>query len=140
MTITQRFIIAFAIVVAILLALAFIGFLTGNWNEDESARPGYGLGYLSGAKAQVLRERVPLPVLPISKYEKRILEIDRAAVDQAYHDQILHLFQNWMKDEREQPLRAMVGARQARSAYERVMNAIEEREQRLGLEQSPAPR
>jgi broad specificity phosphatase PhoE len=119
-TLGHRVMMTVAIVIAILIALALYGYLTGSWEVE----------------AQTQRERVPLPPLPLSKYEKRLLEIDRAAVDQAYHDQILHLFQTWMKDESEQPLRAAKGARQARSAYERAVGAIEERD-RLLREKAP---
>jgi hypothetical protein len=84
-----------------------------------------------GLEAQAQDQLQPLS---LSKYEKRLLEIDRAAIDQAYHEQILHLFQTWMKDESGQPHRAGTGAKQARSAYERSMDAIEERQRRLDQE------
>jgi hypothetical protein len=108
----NRIAITVIIVLAILFALALIGYLTGGWE----------------AEAQTESRRLGLQPLPISKFEKRLLELDRDAADQAYREQIMHLFQTWMRDEREQPLRATTGARQARSAYERVINAIEERE------------
>jgi hypothetical protein len=109
----HRVAITVVIVLVILFALALYGYLTGGWE----------------AEAQTQR-------LPISKYEKHLLELDREAADQAYKDQIVHLFQTWMKDDHDQPARATVGARQARSAYDRVVNAIEERE-RLLKEKSP---
>jgi len=108
----NRIAITFIVVLATLFALALIGYLTGRWEAE--AQP----------------QRV-LPIVPVSKYEKRLIELDREAAGKAYREQIVHLFQTWMKDERDQPLRAAVGARQARSAYERVMNAIEERERLL---------
>jgi uncharacterized protein YneF (UPF0154 family) len=110
-SIGNRIALTVAIIVIIVILLACVGYLSGRWE----------------AEAQTQRLLPSSPPL-ISKYESRLLELDREAADQAYRDQIMHLFQTWMKDEREQPVRALVGARQARSAYERVMNAIEERE------------
>jgi hypothetical protein len=114
MDIGHRVMLTVAIVVAIILILAGIGYLSGRWE----------------AQAQTQRARV-LPPAPISKYEKRLLELDRDAADQAYREQIQHLFAIWMKDDSGQPLRAATGARQARSAYERLTEAIEERERML---------
>jgi hypothetical protein len=110
MHVGQRVMLTVVIIVLIVIFLAICGYLLGRWEAE--AQP---------------QRLVP----PISKYEKRLLELDREGADQAYRDQIMHLFQTWMKDEREQPMRALVGARQARSAYDRVMNAIEERERKL---------
>lgn len=62
------------------------------------------------------------------QHEARLIELDRQAIERAYVQQITFLFQQWMKDESEQPERAMRGANQARSAYGRAMSAIEKRE------------
>jgi hypothetical protein len=112
-SIGNRIAITFVIVLAILLALAIYGYMTGAWE----------------AQAQQPRRLVDVP---LSKYEKRILELDRAALDAAYQEQIHHLFLTWMKDESDQPRRAATGAKQARSAYERSIDAIEERLKLIG--------
>jgi len=113
MSFAQRFALTVVICLAILFALALFGYLTGAWDEVQ---------------AQSLQpER-------LSQHEKRILELDRAAIDTAYQSQITHLFQIWMKDEAGQPKRAVTGAAQARSAYERSIDAIVVREQRLQRE------
>jgi hypothetical protein len=116
LSIGHRITITVIIVLAVLFALALYGYLTGGWQ----------------AEAQTPQRFAP----PISKYEERLLVLDRDAADEAYRQQIMHLFSTWMKDEREQPMRALVGAKQARSAYERVMHAIEQRE-RLLKDKSP---
>lgn len=113
MSIGQRVAITVAIMLAILFALALYGYLTGAWDT-------------SAAQAQQTLQPATL-----SKYEKRMVELDRAAIDSAYSNQITHLFQTWMKDEQDQPRRALNGAKQARSAYERTMDAVVEREKRL---------
>jgi len=114
MSFGHRAMLTVAIVIIILILLAAFGYLTGRWDEADAAQP------------QPL-----LQSIPITKYEKRLLELDREAADNAYRQQIVHLFQTWMKDESGQPTRAVTGARQARTAYERVMNAIEARDHLL---------
>jgi hypothetical protein len=110
-----RVLITIVVVLAILFALALYGYLTGAWDMD--------------AQAQAQTPKMQPDVL--SKYERRIVELDRAGIDAAYQAQITHLFQTWMKDEQGQPARALNGAKQARSAYERSIDAIVAREQRL---------
>jgi hypothetical protein len=106
LSIGQRVVLTFVIVIVILLLLAAFGYLTGRWDE---------------ADAQVLAP---------SKFDSDLIAIDKEAVKQAYHDQVVHLFAVWMKDEKGQPDRALVGVRQARRAYIEAMTAIEKREQR----------
>lgn len=64
---------------------------------------------------------------PVSKFEERLLELDKEAIEEAYKTQIQHLFEIWMRDDRGQPDRAVVGARQARKAYIGAMEGIEKR-------------
>ena len=83
----------------------------------------------------------PLPLKPLppkgtfvdkpSPWDTRIIELDIEAVDTAYRDQMHHLFLGWMKDDTDQPDRAIRGAQQARRAYILVRAAIEERAKQL---------
>jgi hypothetical protein len=109
LTIGHRIAITVIIVLAILFALALIGYLTGGWE----------------AEAQKFQPAM------LSKYEKQFIEMDRKAAAEAYQEQINHLFLTWAKDERDQPKRAATGALQARSMYERAMIAIDAREKRF---------
>jgi hypothetical protein len=79
--------------------------------------------------------QVPLPPLTHSKYDERLTTLDREAVDEAYRTQIVHLFLVWMKDDRAQPQRAMVGLRNARKAYVDAMMGIEAREKKPAQDQ-----
>ena len=63
-------------------------------------------------------------------HEKRLLELERAAIEDAYQRQVRMLFLNWMKDEAGQPERAARGVLQARRAYVDSMRSIEAREER----------
>jgi hypothetical protein len=84
-----------------LFALALFGYLTGGWDVQAET------------------------TLPPSKWDDRIAELDKEAVETAYKTQIEHLFEIWMKDDRGQPDRAVTGARNARKAFIGAMNAID---------------
>jgi hypothetical protein len=103
LSIGHRIAITVVIVLAILFALALYGYLTGGWE----------------AEAQVV---------PASKYDKRIAELDREAIDAAYRDKIEALFTTWLSDPSDQPSRAVKGAQNARRAYIGAMTEIEKRE------------
>jgi hypothetical protein len=107
MSLGQRVVLTVAIVIVALLLLAAFGYLTGRWDDTAGAQP-----------------------LVPSKFDSDLVELDKEAVKQAYHDQVVHLFAIWMKDEKGQPDRALVGVRQARRAYVEAMTAIERREQK----------
>jgi hypothetical protein len=68
------------------------------------------------------------PVYVVSKYEGRLLELERAAIDDAFRQKITSLWTVWMSDDRGQPARAVAGAAQARRAYIASMQEIERRE------------
>ena len=93
------------IVLVILFALAAFGYFTGGWDEAVGAP------------------------LPPSKFDKELIAVDKEAIKEAYRNQVVHLFSVWMKDEHDQPRRALVGINQARRAYIESMTALEKREQ-----------
>lgn len=112
MSLGHRTMVTVVIVVVILLILAFVGYISGRWEEAQA-------------------QQLPMEPVVLSKYEKHFIDLDRVAIADAYKEQIHHLFLTWAKDDSQQPKRAVVGAKQARSMYERSMAAIDEREQRL---------
>jgi hypothetical protein len=69
-------------------------------------------------------ESAPQP----SPYDQHLVELDRAALDEAYRMQLAKLFGVWMADDHGQPARAITGANRARRAYIAVMHEIEQRE------------
>ena len=105
MSLGQRVAITVVIVLAILFALALIGYLTGRWDTADAQQ-----------------------TLLSSKFDARLIALDKEALDEAYKSRVLHLFEVWMKDETGQPGRATVGVRQARRAYIEAMTKVEERE------------
>jgi hypothetical protein len=102
---TLKAILIFVGLLAILLVLALIGYFTGNWNEDESMRPGYGL---ASAESVVCTD---------AETAEKIRGVMLSAVDEALKQQVIHVFEVWMKDDRDQPARARTGTRQAVKAY-----------------------
>jgi len=68
------------------------------------------------------------PVYEVSKYEGRLLELERAAIDDAFRQKITQLWTVWMSDDKGQPARAVAGAAQARKAYIESITEIERRE------------
>jgi hypothetical protein len=106
LSVGKRIAITIIIVLAILFALALYGYLTDAWE----------------AEAQTL---------PPSKFDKRIAELDREAIDEAYKEKIIALFNTWLSDPSEQPSRAVKGAQNARRAYIGAMQAIERKEAEL---------
>lgn len=81
----------------------------------------------SSGRAQVIP-----PLVPPSEYDRRLLELDREAIDAAYHEQVKLLFKNWMNDPNvKQPGRAITGLRNAARAYIEAMDGAKKREQEL---------
>lgn len=105
-------------VLAIVIVILLLAFIAGYI---------LSVGQAGGAPApKTTREFINQP---LSKYERKFLDLDRGAIEQAYLDQIKHLFEIWMRDDTGQPARAVTGAKQARKAFEQTMDAIDQREQ-----------
>jgi len=69
--------------------------------------------------------------IPPSKWDDHIDELERQAIDDAFKKYIGQLYNIWVTDNYQPrtPPKATVGARNARDAYIRSMEAIEKREQ-----------
>jgi hypothetical protein len=93
------------LVIAILLAIILL-----NVVKDD------------GAQSQV-------PEIQKSAYDERLNTLDQQALDDAYVLQASHLFAVWMKDDRDQPHRLLVGLRRARKAYIEATDGINARKQ-----------
>jgi hypothetical protein len=112
MSIGQRVMATVIIVVIIMLILAAIGYLSGRW-EEAGAAPG-------------TTEAPPIA----SKWDDHIDELERQALDDAFKKYIGQLYNIWVTDNYQPkfPPKALTGARNARDAYIRSMEAIEKRE------------
>jgi hypothetical protein len=105
-SIGNRIALTVAIVVIVIILLACVGYLGGRWE----------------AEAEVV-------VMP-SKYDDQIDELERQALGEAFKKHIMQLYSVWVTDNYQPrfPPKAVVGARNARDAYIRGMDAIEKRE------------
>jgi len=111
-TLGFRIVLTFVLVLVILFALAFIGWMSGGWD-------------MSSGEYTVASADEPLEY---NRYDEQLIVLQREALDQAYRDKIAQLFSVWLRDPTGQPERAVTGARQARKAYIDVMKAIEKHE------------
>jgi hypothetical protein len=104
LSISQRIMLTVIIVVAALLFIGAVGFLSGRWEAE-------------GQEVQS------------SKYEAHLIEMDKHALDGAYHNQLLLLFSIWLKDGAgTDAARISNGLRIARRAYTQAATQIEQRE------------
>jgi hypothetical protein len=110
----NRWIVALLVIIAALLALALLGYLTGNWDEDESARPGYGL---ASAESVTIVCADPMT-------REKIRDLMSEALDEAFKNHVEHMFEVWMKDERGQPDRARTGTQNGINSYIRASKAV----------------
>jgi hypothetical protein len=111
MTIGHRIALTFVIVLVILFALALFGYLTGGWDVQAETRA-----------ADIY---VGLPP------DATLLKLDRRALDEAYHAQLLKLWGVWLADGARDPTHFKNGLSNARRAYGLALQAITKREQEL---------
>src|SRR3954470_24549512 len=93
MNLGQRAVATVIIVVVVLLVLAFVGYLSGRWEE---------------AQAQAIAP---------SKWDSHMIELDKQALDRAYVAQVGHVFDIWIKDGVADASRATRGFANARKGY-----------------------
>jgi hypothetical protein len=74
-------------------------------------------------EASQLYQGVPL--------DARLIKLDRAALDDAYHAQLVHLFSVWLKDDISSTSRVSNGLRIARRAYSEAATQIDQREKQV---------
>jgi len=110
----NEWVVAFIICVLVLLLLACFG---SRYWETEEQRSGVLDFMLASAESQ------PELCVADEASRERIRAIMVDALDDALKDQIMHLFEIWMKDDRGQPDRAKVGVRAAIKAHQGARKA-----------------
>lgn len=113
MKLGHRIALTFAIVLAILLAMALFGFMGGRWEE---------------APGQALTE---VDLYGDQPLDATLLRLDRRALDEAYHAQLLKLWGVWLADGAKHPDNFQRGIANARRAYGLALQAITTREKSL---------
>lgn len=108
MSLGHRIALTLVICLVILFALALCGYLTGGWDE-------------AGAQGASVEP---------SKWDDRIAQLETQAIEEGFKQHIIQLYKIWVTDNYQPkfPPKAIVGARNARDAYIRSMDAIERRE------------
>ena len=105
----HRVMLTVAIIVIVLILLACVGYFSGNWNEDETARPGYGFVM---ASAESVSE-----ICMDEATRERVREIILEGVDESLKEHTKHIFSIWLKDSTDQPRRAISGMQTGIRAY-----------------------
>ena len=109
LSIGQRIIVTFIIVLVILFAFALMGWISGRWDEAPAAPR---LELYSG--------------IPIDLH---LLKLDRLALEDAYHAQLLKLFGVWLAQGAGDATHFRNGLRNARRAYSEAHQEMDKREQ-----------
>jgi len=88
------------------------------------------LAYVLLSLAKDDAQSAPEPALVTSKWDDQIDELEKQALGEAFKKHIMQLYSIWVTDNYQPriPPRALSGARNARDAYIRSMEAIEKRE------------
>jgi hypothetical protein len=102
----NRILIAAAILIVVLLMLAALT----RWLDAEPKEPDLYAG-------------IPL--------DHELLEMDKTALEQAYHSHIIKLFEIWLTDGAREHSRFTNGLKITRNAYRMAKQQIEQREQQL---------
>jgi exopolysaccharide biosynthesis protein len=111
MTLGQRIALTFVIVLIILFAIAVAGWISGGWDETP---------------AQAITDVDIYGDVPL---DATLLRLDRRALDEAYHAQLLKLWGVWLVDGAKDPSRFKAGMANARRAYGLALHEIAKREQ-----------
>jgi len=115
MNIGERIALTIVIVLVILFAMAAFGYFSGGWEAAGQYR---------------VQPAMPRP--PTSKWESRLITLDRDAADTAYTEHLKKLILTALAAGDTNAFdRALVGARNTRKAYIAIMDAIEKREREV---------
>src|SRR5215475_5869686 len=110
-SLADRVILTLIIVVVVILLLGLVGWSLGRWE----------------ATAQPLQQPMVL-TLPPTPWDRKMLELDKQALDEAYVAKIRQLFDVWVREGLSSPEGPMKGHAQAQRAYIYGQEALEIRE------------
>jgi len=111
MTLGQRIGLTLLIVLVILFALAFCGWITGGWDQAE------------GQTGEQLYGDMPLDAV--------LIRLDKHALDQAYENRIMRLWEVWISPTTRDASSFSNGLKIARQRYTEAAAAIGRRERQL---------
>ena len=109
----RAIVLTMVIALVILFALAFVGWINGRWTE---------------APAQATTEPLLYSGVPLDAH---LLRLDRRALEEAYHQQLIFLFTVCLKDGCKDTTYFQNGLRNARRFYNEAARQIASREKEL---------
>ena len=116
MSIGHRITLTVVIVLIILFAMAFAGWISGRWDE---------------APAQAITQTKPPQMYQGIPFDAHLLLLDRRSLEEAYHQQLIFLFTVCLKDGCKDPTYFQNGLRNARRFYGEAARQIATREKEL---------
>ena len=131
MSIILGTVIAAQVLMAVVLGMIVVrnGRNGGTYRvASDTSRP-YELPPKSAAPAKELYENIPL--------DATLLELDKRALNEAYHGQLILLWSVWLKDGAGDPSRFQNGLKIARRAYHTAVEQIEKREREAEAKKRP---
>ena len=133
MSIGERIALTIVIVLVILFAMALAGWLTGGWDQVSSEDgPLFEVQSDTYKKYTLTQEPLYPDDIPL---DGKLLALDKRALDEAYHQQLLLLWSVFLKEGGKDSSRMNNGLRIARSAYAVAQERIEAREKELTAKQ-----
>jgi|SRR5215475_5588397 len=115
---STRIITTVILILVILAVLSFIGWISGGWEAQGQARE------------QSVEPSLIL-TLPPTKWDGKLLELDKQALDEAYIAKVKQLFDVWVREGLSSDEGAMKGHAQAQRAYLKAQRAVEIKEKIL---------
>jgi len=118
----RRVVLTAALLILALLLLAMIGWLSGGWYEAQGAP-------FEQKRVTYIYEGIAL--------DAALLELDKRALEEAYHEQAKRLFTVWLTTQ--EPKYFTTGIRRAREAYHQAAEQIARREDELRKSHTGSP-
>ena len=129
LSIGERIALTVIVVLVILFAMALMGWLTGGWDQVSSEDgPLFEVQSDTSRKYVLTQEPLYPDDIPL---DARLLALDKRALDEAYHQQLLLLWSVFLKDGGRDTTRINNGLRIARSAYGIAQERIDAREKEI---------
>ena len=110
MSVAKRFLLALAIVFAVLFAIALYGYLNDRWSDEVTQKPGLFDYMLASAESRP-------EICMDEQTREQIRAVMLEALDNSLKNHIEHVFEVWLKDDRGQPGRARTGVELGLRAY-----------------------
>ena len=111
MNLGERIVFSIVVVILLLLLLALFGWAEGKWGDD--------------ARAEEVQLYRGIPT------DAHLLELDKSALNEAYHNQAVRLFGVWLSGGVKEATYFTNGLHNARRGYNLAAQQIEKREREL---------